>query len=206
MASEGPVESPGTRAEPMRIAPAGPEEFPEFRHTRVVPRVVVRADLLPAVSALSLVALVGLPVGWIWSRLAPPESGVLSPSGELLPQLVLESYHRFDALGIFLLLNFAAGLLVAAGLWMLRGRRGPVFLIAGALGALVAAWLAAQMGESFAAGLYPLPPQAKAGDVVTAAPEVDTLWAVVAQPLALALGYGLAASWNGLDDLGRRLR
>ncbi|GAA2781989.1 DUF2567 domain-containing protein [Saccharopolyspora taberi] len=206
MASEGPVEPPGTRAEPIRIPPAGAEEFPEFRNERAVPRVVVKADLLPAVSALSLVALVGLPVAWIWSRLAPAENAVLGPSGELLPQLMVESYHRFDALAIFLLLNLAAGLLVAAVLWRLRDRRGPVFLVAGVLGALVAGWLAAKMGASFASGLYPLPPQPKPGMVVAAAPEVATMWAVVAQPLALALAYGLAASWNGLDDLGRRLR
>ncbi|CAM04993.1 uncharacterized protein DUF2567 [Saccharopolyspora erythraea NRRL 2338] len=206
MPAEGPVESPGTRAEPMRIAPSGPEELSEFGYPQPVPRVVVRADILPAVSVLSLVALVGLPLGWLWSRLAPPQASVLEATGEPAPLMVVESYHRFDALALFLLLNFGTGLLVGAALWMLRGRRGPVVLVGAVLGALVAGWLAMKMGASFAAGLHPLPPQPRPGDVVDAAPEVATAWAVVAQPMAIALAYGLAASWNGLDDLGRRLR
>jgi hypothetical protein len=205
--ADSPVEPSGTRAAPQRIEPAaGPEEELPVPHLVVPkPRVVVKADLLPAVSALSLIALLGLPIGWVWSRLAPPQESVLGERGSLTPLLV-EGYHGFDAIAIFALLAFAAGLLTAAVLWLVRGHRGPVLLIAAALGSVVASWLGVQMGASFAEGLYAMPPNPKPGDLITVAPEVGTRWVVLVQPLAVALGYGLAASWNGLDDLGRRLR
>nr|WP_246330889.1 DUF2567 domain-containing protein [Saccharopolyspora hordei] len=168
-----------------------------------VPRVVVKADLLPAVSAVSLVALLGLPLGWLWSRLAPPQQSVLGPNGSLTPLLV-ESYHAFDAIAIFSLLSFGTGLLTSSALWWVRRRRGPVLLVAGVLGALLASWIGVRTGASFAAELYPVPTDPQLGDLVTVAPEISTWWVLLVQPLAVALGYGLAASWNGLDDLGRR--
>ncbi len=196
---EGPSEPPGTRAEPAWISPEAAEDAPR----RDVPRPIVKADLLPAASTLSLIAMLGLPLGWGWSRLAPPKQSTVSGDGDLVSVLV-ESYHQFDALGIFLLLSFGTGVVTAVALWMLRNRRGPVFLIAGVLGSALAAWLGSTLGTSFAEALYPVPNPPPGGGLVTVAPEVGTPWAVLAQPLAVALIYGLAASWNGLDDLGRR--
>ncbi|MER7082195.1 Protein of unknown function [Saccharopolyspora kobensis] len=201
--AESPHEFHGTRAVPERVGTELDHLLPRLA-APPVPRVVVKADLLPAVSAVSLIALLGLPAGWVWSRLAPPQQSVLGPNGSLTPLLV-ESYHGFDAIAIFALLTFGLGLLTSSVLWWVRRRRGPVLLIAGALGSLVASWLGVQMGVSFASGLYPMPTNPQLGDLIAVAPEIGTNWVLLAQPLALALGYGLAASWNGLDDLGRRL-
>lgn len=204
---EGPAEAHGARAAPMRVPSAGPQGGPD-----AVPpawaqtsRVVVKADLLPALSVLSLVSLLGVPVGWLWSRLAPPQDSAVSSGGELVPVLV-ESYHRFDALAIYLLLGAATGVLTGAALWMLRRRRGPAVLVGAVLGSLIAAWLGMRMGVFFASGLYPTPRAPQVGDLVVVAPELTNPAAVVSQPLAVTLVYGLAASWNGFDDLGRRLR
>lgn len=204
--ADSPVEPGGTRAAPERIEPAtGPEAEPVVPRLVVPPpRVVVKADLLPAVSAVSLISLLGLPIGWVWSRLAPPQESVLGAQGKLTPLLV-EGYHGFDAIAIFALLAFAAGLLTSSVLWLVRRRRGPVLLIAGVIGSVVASWLGVQLGASFAGGLYAMPANPQLGDLITVAPEVSTYWVLLVQPLAFALGYGLAASWNGLDDLGRRL-
>ncbi|MEV0700356.1 DUF2567 domain-containing protein [Saccharopolyspora sp. NPDC050389] len=205
--ADSPEEPGGTRAAPERIEPASrpAAAVPVPRLAPPVPHVVVKADLLPAVSAVSLIALLGLPIGWVWSRLAPPQESVLGHRGTLTPLLV-EGYHDFDAIAIFGLLAFAAGLLTSAVLWLLRGRRGPVLLIAGVLGSVIASWLGMQMGASFAGGLYAMPPNAQLGDLITVAPQVGSGWVLLFQPMGVALGYGLAASWNGLDDLGRRLR
>jgi hypothetical protein len=204
---EGPVEPHGTRATPVRVAPAQPEEGAVLLAglRSVTPRVVVRADLLPAAGALSVTALVGVPLGWVWSRLSPPQESTLSADGDMTPML-MQSYHEFDALAIFLLLGFAVGLLTGAVLWTLRNQRGPVMFVAGVLGSLVAAWLAIRTGMAFAAAEYPMPVAPKVGVPVAVAPKVTTVWAVVAPPLGVALAYGLAASWNGMDDLGRHLR
>lgn len=202
---EGPVEVHGARAKPVRVPPAGPEDgpaaYPAWKAQN--PKVVIKADLLPAVSVLSLVALLGMPLGWLWSRLAPPQESTIDRSGNVVPVLV-ESFHRFDALAIFMLFSTALGVLTGAAVWMLRGRRGPVILLAAVLGSAVAAWLGMRVGTGFAAGLYPMPSSPKVGDVFLVAPEVTEFAALLCQPLAVALVYGLAASWNGLDDLGRR--
>ncbi|MGW9308098.1 DUF2567 domain-containing protein [Saccharomonospora azurea] len=173
--------------------------------TGQVSRVVVRADLLPAFSAVSLIALLGLPLGWIWSRLAPPQRmRVVTREHQLLP-LTAESWHRFDDLAIFLLIGLVAGLLVGVVVWLLRARRGPVMLVGAVLGSLLSAWLAMRMGTAFAEARFSLPPSAELGAVVDRAPVLETGWALLAQPLTTAFAYGTLAAWNARDDLGRRL-
>lgn len=194
--SEGPAESSGGHV-PMRVTGSG-----SATRAPGVPRVVVKADLLPALSVFSLVAALGVPLGWLWSRLAPPQESTLAGSG--LTPLLVESYHEFDALAIFMLLGFVLGMVTAVVLWMIRSRRGPVIMIAGVLGSALAAWIGMHTGASFAAGLHPMPASIRGGQLVEVAPKISTAWAVLAQPLGVALIYGLTASWNGFDDLGRR--
>lgn len=167
------------------------------------PKVVVKADLLPAVTVLSMVGLIGIPVGWLWARLAPPQR-LLVVEGDHLP-LQLESWHRFDALVIFALLGLVAGLFIGALVWLLRERRGPVVMIAAVLGSVLAAWLAKMMGGAFTAGMYEIAGPLRLGDVILLAPVLETTWVLLVQPLATALIYGLLAAWNGHPDLGRRL-
>ncbi|QGK72340.1 DUF2567 domain-containing protein [Allosaccharopolyspora coralli] len=179
----------------------GPALVPAFATEQS--QVSVKPDLLPAVSALSLLSLFGLPLGWVWSRLAPPQQSTVVDGGAT-SSVLMESYHSFDALAIFLLLSGGLGVLVGGAAWMLRSRRGPVFLLGAVLGAAVAGWLGMRLGTAFAAGLYALPAASQVGDLVTVAPSIDTPWVVLMAPLGVALAYGLAASWNGMDDLGRR--
>jgi hypothetical protein len=168
------------------------------------PRVVVKSDLLPGVSVLSTIAVVGVAIGWIWSVIAPAERLLITDDGTPVP-LLDESYHRFDDLGVFLLVNLAAGLILGAVVWQLRERRGPVIMIAAVLGAAVGGWLAMRTGVAFAHGGYPAPASPHPGGVVTKAPGLGTSWVLLAQPLAVAFAYGVLSAWNGRHDLGRRL-
>ncbi|MEU6643870.1 DUF2567 domain-containing protein [Saccharomonospora sp. NPDC046836] len=168
-------------------------------------RVVVKADLLPAVSVLSLVGLLGIPLGWLWSVVAPPQRmRVVRSDGAMVP-LQLESWHRFDDLAIFVLMALVAGLIVGVAVWFLRERRGPVILLAAVAGSLLATWLTARMGIAFADGRYAVTEAPALGAIVERAPVLETAWVLVAQPLTTALAYGLLAMWNSQDDLGRRL-
>lgn len=170
------------------------------------PRVVVKADLLPAVSVLSTVALVGLGVAWIWSRIAPPQRVEVVGSGQPPIPLPDESYHHFDDLAVFVLASLGAGLMVGAAVWLLRERRGPVTLIAAALGSALGSWLLAMpLGVAFAQSRYPIGSAANAGQVLAQAPQLESGWLIVAQPLGVVLAYGLLTAWNGRADLGRRL-
>jgi hypothetical protein len=187
--------------------PVPPTEYPEylpFPWQPPVPRVVIKADLLPGLSVLSLVSLLGLAVGWLWSRLAPPQRMVVYPDGTAHP-LTAESYHRFDDLVLFTLIALAAGLVTGLAVWYLRERRGPVIMLAATIGAAFGGWLATKVGTAWADGRFPAPGNVKVLDVVLTAPELESAWVLVAWPLTTALVYGVLAAWNAMDDLGRRL-
>jgi hypothetical protein len=167
--------------------------------------VIVKADLLPAVSVASTVAIVGLPLAWIWSRIAPAIPGALNTSGQPVPLPSPYGYHRFDDLAIFMLLGLGAGLACGVAMWMLRQRRGPVILVAGVIGSVIAAWLAMHTGVAFAAGHYALASAPKAGSVFDIAPRLETSWGIIVFPLGTALAYGVLAAWHSTNDLGRRI-
>ncbi|GAA3578966.1 DUF2567 domain-containing protein [Amycolatopsis ultiminotia] len=169
------------------------------------PRVVVKADLLPAVSVLSTAALLGIPLGWLWSLMAPPQRMRLVTADGGLAPLELESWHRFDDLAVFGFLAMATGLLIGIVAWFLRERRGPVVFVAAVAGALVAAWLGTQMGPAFANSRYSVDSPPALGAVVAQAPRLDSGWVVLAAPLLTCLVYALMTAWNGREDLGRRL-
>ena len=168
------------------------------------PKVVVKADLLPAVSLALLLAVFGLPLGWIWSRIAPPQRVGVSSNGQVLP-LVDETYHVWDDVAIYLLMGLAFGLVAGVAVWLLRERRGPTVMIAAVLGALAAGWLMTKTGVSFAAGDYVVPAGLKVGSLFDLAPQLDTGWILLAPPLGVALGYLVLSAWSGSEDLGRRL-
>jgi hypothetical protein len=201
--AEEPAWQRGGSAVPVGMVSPGEPMLISWPQPR--PRVVVRADLLPALGVSALIALLGVPVGWVWSRLAPPERLRVLPNASLVP-LNSESYHRFDDLALFALICLGVGVVVAVGVWLLRQRRGPVVLLAAVAGAALGAWLAMRTGTFFAGGHYPLGPLPSVGSVVLRGPRLESGWAILPEPLAVAFIYGTLVAWNGMDDLGRRLR
>lgn len=195
------TEQPVQRPTPEDWARAVDRIFPYAMRR---PTVVVKADLLPAVSVASTVALVGLPLAWIWSRIAPALPAVLNSSGQAVPLPSPYGYHRFDDLAIFMLMGLGAGLATGVGMWMLRERRGPVILLAGVFGSFIAAWLAMHTGLSFAAGHYALTSAPKPAEVFLLAPRLESGWAIITQPLGTVISYGLLVACCGSNDLGRR--
>lgn len=162
---------------------------------------MIRADLRPGLVVLGAVAVLGLPVGWLWSVLAPSEVVRRGPGG-VTTSLLSQSEHRFDALALFVLLGLAAGVLTGAAVWLLRTRRGPVILVAATAGALAAACLARYTGELLTTG-HEFGTGAS-GELTALAASVGSWWAVVAQPLGVALAYSSAVAWHGHDELGRQ--
>ena len=202
------TEQPVDRAEPVRILPTE-STLPEPDYSflpRPRSKVIVRKDLLPALSVLSFISLLGLLVGWVWSLLAPPERVLVvnSKDNPLVP-LLDESAHRFDDLAVFAMLGLGVGLIIGSAVWLLRERRGPVILLGAVLGSFLGAWLAMQVGVSFAGSHYAVTGTPNIGDVLNRAPILESGWVVLAQPLTMALAYGVLAAWSGRDDLGRRL-
>lgn len=201
------VRVPNASEEPTASALATAEQQqpldPPYPWLRQPARVVVKADLLPALTVLGLVPLLGMGVGWLWARLAPPQRMTFVEGGPV--PLPVESYHRFDDLAVFSLLCMGIGVVTGVGAWFLRERRGPVIMIAVVIGSAIGAWLAIKVGVGWAEGRYPVPTNPKLGDSFDKAPRLESQWPIVTWPLIAALAYGALAAWNGRDDLGRRL-
>jgi hypothetical protein len=183
----------------VRMSAAQPDvqQAPESRSG-----VVVRAELVPALVVLCAVAVLGLPLGALWSWLAPPEfvaRSALAPTpGGVLP-FVGQSEHRFDDMATFVLFGLAAGVLTGAVLWLFRRWRGPLVLLAAVLGSLVAAWLAMRFGLWLAAAHYPN--RAGTGAPFPQAPVLESAWVIVTQPFGVAVTYCLTTAWSGAEDL-----
>ncbi|HEY2725046.1 MAG TPA: DUF2567 domain-containing protein [Pseudonocardiaceae bacterium] len=201
------------------VAADGAAEELDSEAVRPQPRTLIRTDLRAALVALVAVAVAGIPLGVVWSLLAPPEVvAVLSDptqgDGGVLP-FVGQSEHRFDGLALFVLIGIGAGIIIGAALWQLRRRRGPVLLLAGVLGSLAGAWIAMRIGVALAGWHYslttptpltsptPLPPGAAAGTALSRAPVLESYWGLVAQPFGVAITYSFAVAWNGTPDLDR---
>ncbi|MFN2479592.1 MAG: DUF2567 domain-containing protein [Pseudonocardiaceae bacterium] len=163
---------------------------------------VVRADLVPALGVLCAVTVLGLPLGALWSWLAPPEfvaRSALAPTPDGVLPFVGQSEHRFDDMATFVLFGLAAGMLIGAALWLFRRWRGPLVLVAAVLGSLVAAWLAMRVGLWLAGARYPN--RAATGAPFPQAPVLESAWVIVTQPFGVAVTYCLTTAWNGAEDL-----
>jgi hypothetical protein len=199
-ADSAPTEYPASVATQYAEPPLDISWIPVQR----APKVVIKADLLPALSLALLLAVFGLPLGWIWSRIAPPERVGMSSNGAILP-LIDETYHPWDDVAIYLLMGLAFGLVAGVAVWLLRERRGPTVMVAAVLGAVAAGWLMTKTGVSFAAGDYTTPASLKIGTLFDLAPQLNTWWVLLAPPLGVALAYLVLSAWSGSEDLGRRL-
>jgi hypothetical protein len=192
------------KAAPVRIEPL-PEPPYVYHYVRPRPKVVVKRDLLPGLAVLLTTFAFGLPAAYLWSWLAPAQLKIVSAQDNKFYPIGVESYHRLDALMVFVVIGLGAGAITGTAVWLLRQRRGPVVMLAMTAGSLAAAWLAQYLGGKAALGAYPVPATIKPNDTLLVAPALETWWGVLAWPLAAALAYGCCAAWNGLDDLGRRL-
>ncbi|WP_410620066.1 DUF2567 domain-containing protein [Amycolatopsis sp. cmx-8-4] len=195
-------ESSGPAHRPSAVP--GPWSVPVLFRERQ-PRVVVKADLLPAVSVLGILSVLSFPLAFLWSRIAPPERVRIIASDGTQGALELESWHRFDDLAIFGFLTLGLGIVVGVVAWLMRERRGPVVFLAAVLGVALASALAMLLGVGWANSHYTIGSPPALGAVIELAPRLESWWVLITGPFGVALAYSLLTTWNGRDDLGRRL-
>lgn len=138
-----------------------------------------------------VLALLGVPVGLLWSALAPRPDVVPVQGG--LEYVDTESKDFFGGDGTLLVLLAVAGLLTAVGCWLLARRRplgAVVGLVLGSCAGSVVAWRTGLVGESRTAllaaaragritGPTDLPLQLRARTVLLAWPAVAALTCTV---------------------------
>ncbi len=128
----------------LEPAPAPAPALEVARVERRAPR--RRGDVRAAVATAVGVALLGAPMGLLWSTVAPRARVVVLAGG---PDLLDPNTKAFIAAdGTFLLLTAGAGLLCAVGALLLGGRRHGVATALGlAVGGLAASYLAWRVGH-----------------------------------------------------------
>nr|WP_089016032.1 DUF2567 domain-containing protein [Micromonospora inositola] len=100
-----------------------------------------------------LLTVLGAPLGLLWAAVAPDIPVVKTAEGAIYATPQPEQPIAAD--GWFSLLGLGFGMLAAIALWfLLRRRRGPVGLLAGALGGLGAAVVAWQLGRRIGLSTY----------------------------------------------------
>ncbi|MET8834640.1 DUF2567 domain-containing protein [Micromonospora sp. NPDC004540] len=106
-----------------------------------------------ALGAALLLTVLGAPLGLLWALVAPGTPVQMTAEGAVYATPQPEQPIAAD--GWFSLLGLGFGVLAAITLWVvLRRRRGPVGLVAGALGGLGAAVVAWQVGRRIGLGAY----------------------------------------------------
>jgi LPXTG-motif cell wall-anchored protein len=161
----------------------------------------LRADRRSSLLLTGALLLAGLPAGLLWWALAPRAQFEVTADGPLVLGRPSAELLAADD-GVFTLVLAGLGLLAGAVGWALRRRRGVGTLIALALGTLLAALAAWQLGQVLGAG----PTEVQLADVgtqVTTALTLNSLPALAVGPFTAVLVYVVATLLAPAEDLGR---
>ncbi|MFG1950884.1 DUF2567 domain-containing protein [Micromonospora sp. NPDC048830] len=147
-----PAPAPGADpfAWPAPGAPPAPGSLPPA--VAGPPRRPGRAAAV-ALGAAAVLTGLGVPLGLLWAAVAPGTPLVKAAEGAVYAQPQPEQPIAAD--GWFSILGLGFGVLAAVTLWLvLRHHRGPVGLLAGAVGGLGAALVAWQLGRRIGLSTY----------------------------------------------------
>jgi hypothetical protein len=190
----GPLVAPGQPLPPAGWRPLPPApRRPSWQPTRSE----IRAGLL----AILLLAVVGAGVAVLWWQVAPRLGfRVVTPGN---PEPVTAEQEQFFATdGWYMLLTLVVGILATVLGWRVKALRGPVGLVALAVGSLLGAVITWRGGLL----LGPAPTEAQLqimGKVVYPALRLRATAALMVEPLAVVGTYLLLVGFSARPDLGR---
>jgi hypothetical protein len=101
-------------------------------------------DALTGLFAAAVVVLLGAPLGLLWSTVAPHSHAVVEAGGAYISDATTEVFIAGD--GWFLGLTILAGVVCGALAWLVARASGPFVVVGLAVGGLIAAYVASQVG------------------------------------------------------------
>lgn len=161
----------------------------------------IRADLRSSLRLVLVLALAGVLAGLLWRWLGPRADFKVTSSGPVAIGNPSEELRVADDAVLALILT-GFGLVAGAAAWFLRRRRGVGTILALAVGGVLLAVVAWQVGELLGAG----PTRAQLSDVgrvVTTPLRLGSLPALALAPFAALLAYLVPVVTSHRDDLGR---
>jgi hypothetical protein len=172
---------------------------PQPRHAPSWPP--TRREVVTALSLVVALAGAGSLLALLWVQLAPRLAFRVVEPGRALPVLP-EGEEYVAADGRFVLLTLGAGVLAGLVGWLLRSSRGPLVLVALAVGGLLGAVVTWRVGVWLEPGYSPQDLQ-EVGRIVYQPLELGALAALVVEPFAAVLVYLLGSGFAARSDLGR---
>lgn len=174
-----------------------PAQTPAPWHAALRP---AAGELAAGIRLAGFLLLSGLPVGMLWWLLAPRRSYRVAEQGAFA--IEPDSEAAVGADGWFMLLTGVVAILAVILVWRYARVRGPVVVLALAVGTLLCGLATWQVGELLGRG-----PTAAAladlGAVVLGPLELRAYGALVVAPFAAVGSYLLGVCFTASDDLGR---
>ncbi len=145
--------------------------------------------------------LLGVLGGVVWGLLAPGEH-LLVVDEEHGQVIAGESYHLFDAIGIFVCIAGVLGVWSAVAAWRWRSMRGPVQVAGLLTGSTLGAFAMALIGGLVAGWRFPHVDNPAVNTVVAHPPTLETPLPLLVQPLLGMMAILLLAALSSREDLG----
>ncbi len=193
--TEFPTGAPDGPYRPPIAPPIAPA--PELAPARPAVPWLTRRDLLVAAGIIVTLAALGVGVGVIWWAISPgrPLGLYVTPHAVIADET--ESFISTD--GRFVLLNGALGLVAGIATWLFRSWRGPVTVLALAVGGFVGSVVADRIGQLLGGGASTGP-----SDRAVILPlQVHAHGLLIAEALVAVAVYALCTLFANRDDLGR---
>jgi hypothetical protein len=143
-----------------------------------------------------VIALIGVPVGLLWSVIAPHGKDIVLGHQGYLANAESEAWVAGD--GWFALITAVAGVVCAVVAYILARRLGEIPLLVGlAVGGILAAVVAAKVGHQIGLSTFHhLVATSKDGTTTKEVPKVRATGVLVAWPLLAVVVYGLLEAFD----------
>ena len=216
---------PGAASSDPDVVPAAPSDMPAADGAWSVPadwqprppaepRIPAKRRIGSAALTAAVVAVIGVPLGLLWSALAPGVPIIKTDDGAVFATPSPEEFIASD--GWFTILLFSLGLLAALVTWIgFKRYRGPwtlAGLLVGTVGASILAW---EVGRRIGLdAFHDTVAKAKPGDLITRPPDLRAggftkLWDVVPfvhgdllmATFGAVIMYTLLAGWSRTPSL-----
>jgi hypothetical protein len=201
--SEGLYGTPGAAAGPYPAPPGGfgiPPTYarPEIRQKVWPPR---KPEWVTAAVAVGALAVTGAALAPLWVHLAPRLAFRVDQPGRAMP-VVPEAEEYVGADGRFVFITLIVGMIAGLACWLVRRSRGPLVLLALAVGGILGAVITWRLGLRIGTGYQPADLQ-HVGEIVYQPLTLRAKAALVVEPFAAVLVYLLGVGFTARNDLGQ---
>jgi hypothetical protein len=155
-------------------------------------------DALTGLYAAALTVLLGAPLGLLWSAVAPHSHAVVEAGGAYIADATTEVFIAGDGwfLGLTILVGVACGVLA----WLGARGSGPYVVVGLAVGGLIAAYVASQVGVRIGQDALRAAVQSGRPGTYTSNIALQTKAAIVGWPLGAVAAFAVLVA-SRVDEI-----